>query len=150
MRGLVERTPSGTDSVTKPKLAPTARRLKIVYVRKGPHPSPVEHMRLIFDARLPDSNTKLVLLNLASRLSNRLHYCFPSAEGIAEDTQLCRRTVLTALTTLLDAGYIRRKRRWGQSPLYWITWSALPSLEDCATAVKAREAGRAIDTVEGV
>lgn len=125
------------------------RRLKIVYVRHGPHPSPVEYMRLIFDARLPDSNSKYVLLCLASRLNNTLHYCFPSAEGIAHDTQMSRTVVLAALTTLLHCGYIRRKRRWGATPLYWISWGTLPYLEDAATAKRAVQDGTRSDDPTG-
>lgn len=131
--------------------ATTPRRLSIVYVRHGPHPSPVEYLRLIFDARLPDANSKYVLLCLASRLSNTLHYCFPSAEGIAHDTQMSRTVVLAALTTLLDCGYIRRKRRWGATPLYWISWGMLPYLEEAATAKRATQDGtRSDNPIRGV
>lgn len=48
---------------------------------------------------------KLVLLALADR-ADELHECFPSARRLHHDTELDRKTILTAISDLIEAGHV--------------------------------------------
>ncbi|QXM18607.1 hypothetical protein Phab24_id162 [Acinetobacter phage Phab24] len=58
---------------------------------------------------------KLIMLNLADRAGDD-GLCFPSVAKIAEDTLLDRRTIMTAITSMIDDGLLEdTKMRKGQT-----------------------------------
>lgn len=58
---------------------------------------------------------KLIMLNLADRAGDD-GLCFPSVAKIAEDTLLDRRTIMTAITSMIDEGLLEdTKMRKGQT-----------------------------------
>ena len=58
---------------------------------------------------------KLIMLNLADRAGED-GLCFPSVAKIAEDTLLDRRTIMTAITSMIDEGLLEdTKMRKGQT-----------------------------------
>lgn len=72
------------------------------------------------------SSTKLVLLALADRADEH-HRCFPSVRRLEVDTCLNRKTILTCLAALEDAGLLRVDRRHGAGSIYVLV--GVPSRE---------------------
>lgn len=65
----------------------------------------VDATRWAWSVNVSSSTKRLILLALADR-ANEEHTCFPSALRMAKDTSLNRKTILSAISELIDDGYI--------------------------------------------
>src|SRR5262245_14330540 len=85
----------------------------------------IEALNWVFKQDITPPSAKFVLVVMANVASNQDGFCYPSTQYICDMTSLDRKTVIAAIDTLEEKGYLidtkERCGRTGQVKVYQLT-----------------------------